>query len=651
MAIRPDPPAAPSPIAAPPTATPARPAVLRARAIALGLALVPLNVYWVIFAELRWYNVLTLNPLFVTPVVFLLALSGWNLHLRRARPHWAFSPAELLTIYIMLVMSCTVATHDFLINLMSVIGWPRWSANASNNWETVLFPHLPKWLYVWDKELLAGAFTGGASLYRWEVLRMWAAPLGFWSIFILSVGLTMLCVNVLIRKAWVEQTRLSFPIIRLPLALVEEPRPGATICSRGLWIGFALVMALNTLNGLHEWYPSLPHLQTRAQWLNFTSPALAEMEPLAVTFYPFAIGLAFLVPLDVAFSCWFFFLFLKTQSVIGYWLGHGDTPDFPYLSEQCIGAWLTFALYLLWIMRGYLRDAVATAWRGDRRDEGEPMSYRTALIGLLVGCSVFFVFWWQAGMSPGWVVVVLVSYLLLSLAITRVRAEAGGQHTVWDLEPMRVFRLFDSQALGASNIAAAGLSHWYWRLNRSHVMPSQLEAFRMAQEHHVPLRRLVWPMLAAYAVATIAGMWACLHVFYGEGALAKCRGFAAWTVTETFSFMELGIGAGFDAEPGRWVAVAGASLGMGFMAWMRARFTWFPFHPLGYCIGPWLVWLWMPFFIAWASKLLLLRYGGLRLYRAALPFFLGIVLGDYTSAGIWSLIGVIWNVPTYQIFH
>jgi len=631
--------------------TPQRPAVLRTRAVVLGLVLVPLNVYWVIFAEVRWYNILTLNPLFVTPIVYLLALAGLNLYLTRTRPRWAFSPAELLTIYIMLVMSCTVATHDFMINLMSVIGWPRWSATPSNNWETTLFPHLPKWLYVWDKDLLAGAFTGNGNLYRWDVLGMWAAPLGFWTVFILSIGWVMLCLNVLIRRAWVEQTRLSFPIVRLPLALVEEPRPGAIILSRGLWIGFAFALALDTWNGLHEWYPSLPHFPTRAQWITFTDPAWAKTAPLAITLYPFAIGLAFLVPLDVAFSCWFFYLFLKAQAVVGYWLGYGDTPDFPYLSEQCIGAWLTFALYLLWTLRHHLREVVVTAWRGDGRDAGEPMSYRTALIGLLGGCGVFFVFWWKAGMSPMWVAVVMATYLLLSIAITRVRAEAGGQHTVWDLEPMRMFRLFDSRALGPANIAAAGLSHWYWRLNRSHVMPSQLEAFRIAQEHRVPLRRLVAPMLAAFALATVAGMWACLHVFYGEGALAKCRGFASWTVVETFSFMETGIGGGFRSEPGRWAAVASATTGMGFMAWMRTRFTWFPFHPLGYCIGPWLLWLWFPFFVAWLAKWFLLRYGGLRLYRAALPFFLGLVLGDYTAAGLWALIGVIWNIPTYQIFH
>jgi len=39
------------------------------------------------------------------------------------------------------------------------------------------------------------------------------------------------------------------------------------------------------------------------------------------------------------------------------------------------------------------------------------------------------------------------------------------------------------------------------------------------------------------------------------------------------------------------------------------------------------------------------------MYRRTLPFFLGLVLGDYTMGALWSLIGVVWDVPTLRIFH
>jgi hypothetical protein len=622
------------------------------RAVLLGTLLLPLNVYWVIVAELRWYAILTLNPLFVTPVFYLFALVILNMLLRRLAPRWVFDPAELVVIYLMLVMSCTIATHDFIINLISLMGWARWFASPSNRWEDTLFPHLPRWLLVWDKELLEGFFQGSSTLYRLDVWRMWLTPLAFWSLFIFTAGWTMLCLNTIFRRAWMDQTRLSFPIVRLPLALTEPLTPGAMIRTRALWWGFLVASGLGLLNGLHEWFPSLPYFQTRAVPIQFTQPPWTAVGWFVRTFYPFAIGLAYLVPLDVSFSCWFFYLFIKAQMVIGYQLGYGNVPDFPYVSEQGIGAWVTFGVLLLYASRGYLREILTAAWRGDRlMDAEEPLSYRAALVGALVGLVAFAGFWWLAGMSLLWVLLMVGTYFLLALCITRVRAEAGGQHTVWDLEPIRLFRLFDSTLMTAPTMAAAALSHWFWRLNRSHMMPSQMEGFKLAQEHGIPLRSLVLPILLSLALATVVGQWACLDVLYREGALAKCRGFAVWTGVESFNWLDGAVKSGFKAEVNRWGVVGAASLFTLFLYTMRTRFVGFPFHPLGYCIGPGLVWLWLPFFIAWLMKFFVLRYGGLRMYRRTLPFFLGLVLGDYTVGALWSLIGVVWDVPTLQIFH
>jgi uncharacterized protein DUF6784 len=38
---------------------------------------------------------------------------------------------------------------------------------------------------------------------------------------------------------------------------------------------------------------------------------------------------------------------------------------------------------------------------------------------------------------------------------------------------------------------------------------------------------------------------------------------------------------------------------------------------------------------------LLLRLGGMHLYRRALPFFLGFILGEFTMGGVFGFIGVL----------
>ena len=56
---------------------------------------------------------------------------------------------------------------------------------------------------------------------------------------------------------------------------------------------------------------------------------------------------------------------------------------------------------------------------------------------------------------------------------------------------------------------------------------------------------------------------------------------------------------------------------------MSNPLPWFPFHPVGYAVSSsWsLSLLWLPLLIAWIIKSVLLRYGGLRAYRQAMPFF------------------------------
>jgi len=629
----------------------ARSAVTR-RSVVIGLLLVPLNVWWVIAAELRWYVVLTLNPLFVTPVFYLFVLACLNTVNRRLCPRLVLRPGELVVIYLMLVLSCTIATHDFIINLMSIMGWAAWFSTPENDWSTLMFPHLPRWLLVWDKGALEGYFSGSSSLYSPHVLRAWLAPLAFWSVFIFAVGWMMMCMTVLVRKAWMDDTRLSFPIVRLPLVLTEEPAPGSTFLSKGLWIGFGLAFALGVVNGLHEWFPMLPALNVRARYLNFTVPPWTAASPMWISWYPFGIGLAYLVPVDVSFSCWFFYLFFKAQAVIGHRMGFGSVPDMPFVHEQEIGAWYAFGVSLLVLYRRYIVRIVRQGIGLDpAEDSDEPMSYRAAFRGLAAGSLVFMVFWKAAGMSLVWVVVGLVTYLLVSLSITRIRAEAGGQHNVWDLEPMNLMRLFDSHSLGGGNLGAGALSHWYWRLNRCHPMPAMFEGFKLAQEHDMRLRDLVKPMLAAFAVATIAGMWACLQVFYSEGALAKTRGFAFWTGVETFNWLDSSLRNGFRPEISRWAAAGSGGALVVLLSAVRTRCAWFPFHPLGYCMGAELRWLWFPFFVAWLIKATVLRFGGLSLYRRSLGFFLGLVLGDYVVGAVWSLIGVVFHVPALQIFH
>ena len=620
------------------------------RAVVLGLALIPLNAYWVILAELRWYMILTLNPLFVTPVIILLALVVGNAVLRAVRPDKALSVGELLVIYVMVAVSCTVATHDFAINLVTMTSWPAWYATPENKWEEILFPYLPKWAAVWDRAALRGFMEGGTSLYSMDMLGPWLVPLGIWVGFMVVLFWTMLCLNALVRKAWIEDTKLSFPVVRLPLALVGLDTP-RFFRSTLTWLGMAFPVINGTLSGLAMVYPALPYLHTRARFPAFPNPPW-NMLGAPYSFYPFAIGLGYFVPLDVLFSCWFFYLFIKAQIVLGWYLGLTRLAGFPYQTEQGMGAWATYGLLLIYVTRHRWAAVLSSLRRPDRlEDEEELLPLRLAFWGAAGGLAALVVFWKLVGMSLIPAVVAVGLYFLLALCITRVRAEAGSQHTVWDLEPMNVFGLLGSRAISKGNIIGAGLSHWFWRLNRSHAMPTQLEGLKLGHEAGIPPRDWLWPLLLATVASSLAGPWACLHVGYSEGAATKCIGFARWAGYESYGWMQHMLTVGRQVEWPRIIAVAASSCLILILWGLQSRYTWLWLHPLGYCAGNNLIWVWCPFLIAWAVKYAIVRYGGQKTYRRLIPFFLGLVLGDYITGAAWVVVSQLCKFPGYQIFH
>jgi len=78
-----------------------------------------------------------------------------------------------------------------------------------------------------------------------------------------------------------------------------------------------------------------------------------------------------------------------------------------------------------------------------------------------------------------------------------------------------------------------------------------------------------------------------------------------------------------------------------------------PLHPLGLAVAnTWggIVDVFACVLVASLLKMVVLRYGGLRGYRQVLPFFLGLMLGDFTIGPLWLLIGAVLDIPTYVFF-
>ncbi len=73
---------------------------------------------------------------------------------------------------------------------------------------------------------------------------------------------------------------------------------------------------------------------------------------------------------------------------------------------------------------------------------------------------------------------------------------------------------------------------------------------------------------------------------------------------------------------------------------LKLRLPAFPLHPMAFPLAfSWTVDAILPAIaITWVVKAVLLRYGGLKAHRTALPLFLGFIVGDATVNLFWTII-------------
>ena len=366
------------------------------RAVLIGLLLIPFNTWWVIYVEgIRHWNHCTAMSLFWNTVFVLFLLVLLNLWLKRYLPRWAFNQGELITIYVMITLATALAGHDTL-----QLGYPATYYPFANP-EVVKSPTnfvdlYPAHLVIKDEAIWRGLKYGGDTFYRWEYVRAWTPVVLWWSAFIGAVGLVMVCLNVLIRKQWTENEKLSYPIVQLPLAMTQHGGTAAFFRHKPLWLGFLFGLGFDLTNGLAYWYPFIPRFVVRhdAPELNLgqyftTFPWNAIPRGLGMPLYPFIIAIGYFLPLDLSFSIWFFFilklLMLVGSAALGYQPNQPRNP--PFLNEQSWGAWFAIFLYVMWVSRRHLAQVFRRVVGMSRGldDRGEPMSYRAAVAGIAIG--------------------------------------------------------------------------------------------------------------------------------------------------------------------------------------------------------------------------------------------------------------------------
>ena len=617
---------------------------IRWRIIWLGLVLIPFNNYWV-FASLRWdQGFPTTMSLFFNTIFALTILIALNTFLHRLAPRAVLTQGELLTLYAMLSVASAICGHDLFEVIITNIATVGWLATEENEWGTLFHRYLPEWLALTDKNRLTVYFTGESSLYLRPHLQLWWQPVLAWSGFIIVLLSTTFCINVMLRKQWIEVERLSYPIIELPYQMTTT----RFFRSKPLWIGIILAGGIDVVNGLHFLYPNFPGLGGEFYDLRpwFTTKPWNAIGWTPVVLFPFVIGMAYFIPLDLSFTFWFFYVFWKFEMIFGSIAGLQRIPGFPFIFDQSFGVCVGVLGMTLWSARKHLRNVFTQAWRANRETaSNEPISYRTAVIGLIGGFLLLTGFWWVAGMSFWVAVLVFVIHLTTVTVITRVRAELGPPiHDLRSMGPdVLLPKMFGMRRLGGQNLALFSLVFCFNRAYRGNTMPHQLEGLKLAERSRSSSRRMAIAMLLAMVLSPFAAFWGALHLGYESGAIEVWSG-------SVFNRTQNWLTNPMPVNIPSLIAMVFGLLFAFCLTLIRLRFFWWPLYPIGYAIsGTWAVnFFWFSVFVSYFIKLAILRFGGVRTFRRVAPFFLGLILGEFLVGSVWGLLGIFLQKPMYR---
>ena len=584
--------------------------------------------------------------------VFCLTIFAFLLNpiLSRFGPVASFNTAELTLCWVMITAAASVPGYGLMEFIFPYVAAPAYFSTSENQWAELILPHLKEWLYVADQSAL-NKFWVGIDLHQTIPWQIWVRPVAIAAIFGLSFFFSVCCWAVILRRQWVERVRYTFPLVQVAANLTQadlnQKAFQPVFRNRFFIFGITFAVAVHLVRGLHQFYPFFPNIPLDYPIRQFfpNKPWLAIVSgwPLLFRLRLSVVGVTYFLLPDVTISIWFFFLFYKFQEVAisAFSIARVNTQ------QQVMGAVLVLMAVSTWQARKHLLAVCQKTFTNPVDsvlidDKNEPLSYRSALLGMVGG----FVFMGTMAVTMGMSVWIAILFILLMWILATTAAwhvsNAGCLLVNVGFTPFSFFRMiFGGRALGVRNLILlsfdrSSIPNW----SSQSLMAYSIQNFRLANIHHLPSRnmRLTQWMLLAVVLSIVITFFTTLTWIHRKGAVNLTH----WIFNVGPGAMRRSVNEILNPSSPNLPGILSAGTGgiiMSGLIFMRQRFLWWPFHPLGYALG--VTWapsrLWFSTLIGWVIKFLILRFGGFRAFRQGQPFFLGLILGEYFMTAAWQI--------------
>jgi len=589
------------------------------------------------------------NTIGVIFAIFWLVVIG--LVLRFIHPILRLSPGNFALIYAGLMVATVLPSMGFGGYFLPLIAGVFYYATPENNWAELLWSHIPEWAAPRDLEGIRQLFEGIApdQPIPWGI---WLEPLVYWGLFMLAFFFVSVSFISLVHHQWSRQERLVYPLAVVPTMLLESlENPAASLLkSKLLWVGFIFASAFPVSAMLDQVFDfqsfngfSLPNFRMELRALGVSLGANIDL---------LVVGLSYLVNLNVLLSVWLVYILIALEEGLLNYLGivaplpgQPHAPSNVLLAHQQVGSLIFIVLASLWMGRDFLRQQ----WRaivGGETGEGESanlISPRWAA-GLGFLGLIYMTFFIRAtGLPLGWSIVFLGMSLLMFFGIARLLAQTGiGRLRAPVSVPPVLTNIFGTGNFGAQGVTAMGLSMVWTADIQLFLMGTIAHAFKVCEADRLKIsgRRLVIFLTGAMVAALVTTMASYLWLGYRHGLI---HGYSWYFVASPNYHWNWVANTINNPNPPQFLAAVFAAMGAGLAGLLSIanyRLVNWPLHPVGLAIA-----LtntvridWFGIFLAWLIKAVILRYGGVLLYRKILPLFIGFILGTCMGVGTASLV-------------
>ncbi len=571
--------------------------------------------------------------------------------LGRINKRLALSKGELILLYLLLLAGGAGVSQSSLgtFNYIGII--------YRDVRQGALSPFVDRYsslIHIRDYQALTDMQRGGAQA-PWN---LWMPPIITWTIFSGVIFYGGLCLAALFRKRWMDREHLLFPLTTPILAMVESgeaEKEGSRFWqNKTMWIGFVVAALYTFFDSRYapKIWPGMPSiyanylgmlLKDLMEPVGYGSALFGEMGTARIE--PLWVGLGYLISLDLLFSTWFFFLLRYPFNMyllsIGFPAKQGNLG---YPRQLAIGSTVAIGLWQLWMMRDEIKAFLSIiSGKASEQISGSDgwMSPRSAAIGFILCLTLLLLFFiFLLKVSIIWSLTYLAIFFLAMIGLSRIRSEAGlsCQAGIGD----RFINFHIGPGLG-SRIPIndlAGLSFLTMTGDQARSIGSMstgLEAMKFFEDKNDKSggKKLLFALLGAFVIGIFIESVLIVSIGYRDGL-------GSWETRP--NYFTNGWNPVITAAKSSYVKPQSALINAIFvggglsllLSYLRARFVWWPIHPMGIvAANSQMGWVFpVPFFIAWLVKFITTRYGGLRLVNKLKPFFLGLMIGQLSMQAV-----------------